>query len=212
MKFIIKIVLNKKLIALILKVFFKVKVNGLENIKDLQGNFIFITNHNSFIDAMLLWAFIPEDLCFTINPIIAKKWYIKPLLNVTKFFQIDPSNPMAVKSIIEEVKKGINDEFLKLYFDYQEHFKVVTSFGQGHLNAINPKTNRIHTVYKQLGAASGRMSCGSQQSNTDLAKVNKVPAKDCTYPNMQQLPADEQTRSSFTAPEGYEWCSCDYSA
>ena len=106
MKFIIKIVLNKKLIALILKVFFKVKVNGLENIKDLQGNFIFITNHNSFIDAMLLWAFIPEDLCFTINPIIAKKWYIKPLLNVTKFFQIDPSNPMAVKSIIEEVKKG----------------------------------------------------------------------------------------------------------
>lgn len=118
-------------------------------------------------------------------------------------------------SVLEKhlkAQKGICDEFLNLYFDYQEHFKVCSSFGQGHLNAINPKTNRIHTVYKQLGAASGRMSCGSQQSNTDLAKVNKVPAKDCTYPNMQQLPADEQTRSSFTAPEGYEWCSCDFSA
>ena len=109
-------------------------------------------------------------------------------------------------------QKGINDEFLKLYFDYQEHSKVVSSFGQGHLNAINPKTNRIHTVYKQLGAASGRMSCGSQQSNSDLAKVNQVPAKECTYPNMQQLPADEETRGAFTAPPGYEWCSCDYSA
>ncbi len=106
MKFIVKIILNKKFVSFILKVFFKVRVNGLENIKDLNGNFIFITNHNSFIDAMLLWAFIPQDLCFTINPIIAKRWYIKPLLNVTKFFQIDPSNPMAVKSIIEEVKKG----------------------------------------------------------------------------------------------------------
>lgn len=118
-------------------------------------------------------------------------------------------------SVIEKLlkpQKGICDEFLQLYFDYQEHFKVVSSFGQGHLNAINPKTNRIHTIYKQLGAASGRMSCGSQQSNTDLAKVNKVPAKECTYPNMQQLPADEVTRGAFTAPEGYEWCSCDYSA
>ena len=30
--------------------------------------------------------------------------------------------------------------------------------------------------------------------------------------NMQQLPADSQTRGSFTAPDGYEWCSCDFSA
>ena len=109
-------------------------------------------------------------------------------------------------------QKGICDEFLKLYFDYQEHFKVRSSFGQGHLNAINPKTDRIHTIYRQLGAASGRMSCGSQQPNEDLAKLKKIPAKECTYPNMQQLPADDATRGSFTAPDGYEWCSCDYSA
>ena len=118
-------------------------------------------------------------------------------------------------SVLEKLlkpQKGICDEFLKLYFDYQEHFKVCSSFGQGHLNAINPKTARIHTVYKQLGAASGRMSCGSQQPNTDLAKYKKIPSKECTYPNMQQLPADEPTRGAFTAPDGYEWCSCDYSA
>lgn len=118
-------------------------------------------------------------------------------------------------SVLEKLlkpQKGICDDFLKLYFDYQEHFKVCSSFGQGHLNAINPKTDRIHTVYKQLGAASGRMSCGSQQPNEDLAKLKKISAKDCTFPNMQQLPADDATRGSFTAPDGYEWCSCDYSA
>lgn len=109
-------------------------------------------------------------------------------------------------------QKGICDEFLKLYFDYQEYFKVTTSFGQGHLNAINPYTDRIHTTYKQLGAASGRMSCGSQQSNTDLAKVNKIKLSDCSYPNMQQLPHDAETRACFTAPEGYLWSSCDFSA
>lgn len=119
-------------------------------------------------------------------------------------------------------QKGINDEFLKLYFDYQGYDKVVTSFGQGHLNAINPKTDRIHTTYKQLGCASGRMSCGSEQNNSDLAKFKGLPpnpsAKQkkeglgCSYPNMQQLPADEITRSCFTAPKGYKWSSCDYSA
>lgn len=118
-------------------------------------------------------------------------------------------------SVLEKLlkaQKGICDEFLKLYFDYQEHFKVCSSFGQGHLNAINPKTDRIHTVYRQLGAASGRMSCGSQQPNTDLAKVNHVQPNKCTNPNIQQLPSDDATRSSFTAPDGYEWCSCDFSA
>lgn len=109
-------------------------------------------------------------------------------------------------------QKGINDEFLKLYFNYQEYAKVVSSFGQGHLNAINPITGRIHTVYKQLGAASGRMSCGSQQPDVDLAKYKHILAKDCTYPNIQQLPHDELTRSCFVSESNNLFVSCDYSA
>lgn len=121
-------------------------------------------------------------------------------------------------------QKGINDEFLKLYFGkgepgdedyypgYSGSFKVVSSFGQGHLDAINPITNRIHTIYKQLGATSGRMSCGSQECNDELAKLKHLSPKDCTYPNMQQLPSDEETRACFTAPCGYLWSSCDFSA
>lgn len=109
-------------------------------------------------------------------------------------------------------QKGICDEFLKLYFDYQGYNKVVTSFGQGHLNVINPITNRIHTIFKQLGASSGRMSCGSNQPNLDLAKVNHVSPKECTYPNLQQLPSDEETRASFTAEKDNLFVSCDFSA
>ena len=109
-------------------------------------------------------------------------------------------------------QKGINDEFLKLYFDYQEHAKVVSSFGQSQLNMINPKTGRCHTVYKQLGASSGRMSCGSQQPNEDLAKLKKIRPKDCTYCNFQQLPADDATRGSFVSEKDNIFCSCDYSA
>ena len=121
-------------------------------------------------------------------------------------------------------QKGINDEFLKLYFGkgeegdedyfagYSGSVKVVTSFGQGHLNSINPKTGRIHTQYKQLGADTGRMSCGSTEPNIDLAKFKKLPQDSCKYPNMQQLPHDALTRSCFIAEKGNLWVSCDYSA
>ena len=118
-------------------------------------------------------------------------------------------------SVLEKVlksQKGINDEFMNIYFDYKEHSKVCSTYGQGHLNMINPKTGRIHTIFKQLGAASGRLSCGSMQPNVDLAKVNKVPQRECTYCNLQQLPADEPTRSAFVAPEGYKFVSADFSA
>lgn len=88
-------------------------------------------------------------------------------------------------SVLEKtlkMQKGINDKFLKLYFDYKESSKVVSTYGQGHLNAINPKTGRIHTTFKQIGASSGRMSCGSKQSDTDLAKALGISPSKCTYP------------------------------
>ena len=109
-------------------------------------------------------------------------------------------------------QKGIDDEFLNLYFAYKEHQKVCTTYGQGHLDAINPKTGRLHSAWHQLGAASGRMSCGSRQPNTDLAKFKKLSPSRCTYQNLQQLPSDEITRSCFVAPEGYKMVSADFSA
>lgn len=118
-------------------------------------------------------------------------------------------------SVLEKtlkMQKGINDEFLRLYFDYKESSKVVSTYGQGHLNAINPRTGRIHTTFKQIGASSGRMSSGSKQPNTDLAKELGISPSACTYPNLQQLPADEPTRSSFVAPKGYLMVSADFSA
>lgn len=118
-------------------------------------------------------------------------------------------------SVLEKhlsTQKGVNDTFLKLYFNYQEHAKVVSSFGQGHLDAVNPLTGRIHTVFKQLGAASGRLSCGSNQPNTDLAKLKHLPPQRCKYPNIQQLPADDATRGAFVAPNGYNFVSADFSA
>ena len=158
---------------------------------------------------------------FNTDPIIKINWASsKQVCEVAKKLGFntqvkDKKTGEDKESVLEKhlkTQKGVNDEFLKLYFAYQEYFKVTTSFGQGHLDAINPITGRIHTVYRQLGAASGRMSCGSQQPNESLAKLKKISKKDCTYPNIQQLPHDETTRACFTAEKGNKLIDCDWSA
>ena len=174
--------------------------------------------------ALKKWVFIDTqgDLFsgYNLEPQFAIDWQKKEAIKV---FQALGFNTKAISkatgkegdSVTEKLlapQKGIDDEFLKLYFDYQGFYKVTTSFGQGHLNAINPITGRIHTVYRAIGTISGRMSSGSDQPNEDLAKLKKIAPKNCTYPNMQQLPHDKVTRACFVAEKGNLFCSCDYAA
>ena len=157
---------------------------------------------------------------FDLTPKWSVDWQKKEVIDVVKALGFDTTTvSKATKkesdSVMEKVlstQKGIDDEFLKLYFEYQGRYKVITSFGQGHLNAINPKTGRLHTVYRAIGTSTGRMSSGSQQPNTDLAKYKGLSEKECTYPNMQQLPHDAETRACFVAEEGNLFCSCDWAA
>ncbi len=90
----------------VLNFVYGVKINGLEHYKNLKGNTLIIANHTSFLDAVLLWVYIPSSLYFAIDTHVSKKWWVRPFLHLVKYFPIDPTNPMAVKSIIEEVKSG----------------------------------------------------------------------------------------------------------
>ena len=90
----------------VLNFVYDVKVIGLENLKNLQGNAIIISNHTSFLDAVLLWVYIPTELHFAIDTQVSKQWWIQPFLHLFKYIPISPANPMGVKSIIAEVKAG----------------------------------------------------------------------------------------------------------
>ena len=157
---------------------------------------------------------------FNTEPKWSVNWQEKEVVQVVKALGFNVSTvskqtKQESESVMEKVlkaQKNIDDTFLKLYFDYQGFYKVCSSFGQGHLDAINPKTGRLHTVYRQLGTISGRMSCGSDQPNEDLAKYKGIPAKRCKYPNLQQLPHDKVTRSCFVAEKNNLFVSVDWAA
>lgn len=123
----------------------------------------------------------------------------------------------SIDASVLKPQKDVNPDFYEVYLAYTEAHKVCTTYGQNYLNAINPKTNRVHTQFRSLGTDTGRLACGSQQQNTSLAKLKGLPLKapkdpklKCAYPQLQNLPADEITRACFCAEDGNTWISRDY--
>ena len=90
----------------ILNFVYGVQIKGIENCKNLKGNTLIVANHTSFLDAVLLWVYIPCHVYFAIDTKVSQKWWVRPFLHLVRYFPIDPTNPMPVKSIIEEVKAG----------------------------------------------------------------------------------------------------------
>lgn len=126
----------------------------------------------------------------------------------------------SIDSKVLEPQRNVNPEFYDIYERYCEAQKVVSTYGQNYLNAVNPITGRIHTVFRQLGTDTGRLACGSQEINESLAKLKKLPLSTddtelkCCYPQLQNLPKDEErdglTRTCFCAEPGNAWISVDY--
>lgn len=130
-----------------------------------------------------------------------------------------------------KMKKSVESKFIELqaskssivplYLEYSAAFKVVTSFGQNFLDAINPVTQRIHPTFNQM-MDTGRLSCGSggkgkggKTKDDDIAeeedesKDTSIQASDKSV-NVQQLPATEETRAAFVPEKGHLLIDCDY--
>lgn len=130
-----------------------------------------------------------------------------------------------------KMKKSVESKFIELqaskssivplYLEYSAAFKVVTSFGQNFLDAINPVTQRIHPNFNQL-MDTGRLSCGSggkgkggKTKDDDVAeeadenKDTSIQTNDKSV-NVQQLPATEETRAAFVPENGHLLVDCDY--
>lgn len=129
---------------------------------------------------------------------------VKSLLNDLGFnLQVRDKETGEMKDSIEAkvIESQIDvSSIAPIYLEYAKAAKVVQTYGQNVLNLINPVTQRIHTEFYQLGTDTGRVSSGKDKEN-GLEGLN-----------LQNFPADEETRSCFVAEDHNVWISCDYSA
>lgn len=83
---------------------YRVKVVGTEHYDSAGERILIVANHLSFLDAVLIALYLPQTPMFAVNSHIAKRWYIRPFLWLAKSFPLDPTNPMATKAMIREIR------------------------------------------------------------------------------------------------------------
>lgn len=116
------------LLKILLRWIFKTKIVGFEKMC-FTGPTIILPNHVSFLDAIFLYAFLPQGICFVINTAIAKKLgiFIKYIDHIT----VDPLNPYSLKTIVGIIKMG----------------KIVVIFPEGRITT----TGSLMKVYSGIG-------------------------------------------------------------
>ncbi|WP_276898585.1 bifunctional acyl-ACP--phospholipid O-acyltransferase/long-chain-fatty-acid--ACP ligase [Frischella perrara] len=94
-----------KIIKVILKFLFQVKIKG--NLNHFNYDRLIITsNHVSFLDGVLLGAFLPIRPVFAIYSGYFNHWLVNLAKHYVDFVPMDPTRPIAIKRLVREVAKG----------------------------------------------------------------------------------------------------------
>ena len=84
---------------------YRVEVKGLEHYRRAGVRVLIVANHASYLDGVLLYAFLPDKLTFAINTHIAKAWWVRIGLAFVNFLPVDPGNPLSVKGLIRHLRR-----------------------------------------------------------------------------------------------------------
>ncbi len=96
----------KALIRGLLVLLYRVEVQEAENMPQPGDRAVVVVNHVSFLDGLLLAAFLPGKPTFAIHSRIARAWWVRPFLGMFDAFPVDPMNPMAAKAMVKAVREG----------------------------------------------------------------------------------------------------------
>ena len=98
--------LAKGLVRLVLRLLYRVEVDGIEHARAAMPHAVIAANHASFLDGLLLGAFLPGDPIFAVDTFIAKQWWARPFLLFVNALPVDPANPLSIRAMIRAVEAG----------------------------------------------------------------------------------------------------------
>lgn len=90
----------------LLRLFYRVDVHGAEHMPKPGEPAVVVVNHVSFLDGLLLAAFLPGKPTFAVHTRIAQAWWVRPFLSLFDAFAVDPTNPMSAKAMVKAVRDG----------------------------------------------------------------------------------------------------------
>ena len=96
----------KAVLRWVLERLYKVEVNGIEHLQQPDARLLVVANHTSFLDAILLYAYLTIPTTFAINTYTAQSWIGRIASKLVNLFPLDPANPLSIRSLIRRVEQG----------------------------------------------------------------------------------------------------------
>ena len=145
----------RSLVYTYLNLFYNIKIKGKENFKKAKGATLIIANNNSFLDPLILATYLPKDVMFLVDSNIAKRFWVRQALKFVNHLAVDNTNPMALKTVLNELKKG----------------KKIILFPEGRMNTVGG----IMKIYKgpaMLAEKSGAQILPIYIQNTQYSRFS----------------------------------------
>jgi acyl-[acyl-carrier-protein]-phospholipid O-acyltransferase / long-chain-fatty-acid--[acyl-carrier-protein] ligase len=96
----------RMLARIALRLAYRVELRGLEHLETAGDRVVIVPNHVSFLDGPLIAAFLPGYPMFAIDTAQAARWWARPLLAGADVYPMDPTRPMATKSLVKALRAG----------------------------------------------------------------------------------------------------------
>lgn len=81
-------------------------VRGLEHVPPAGERVIIAPNHVSLMDGPVMHAILPSHAAFAVDTTISQAWWVKPFLKLINAHTMDPTRPMATRTLVNLVKQG----------------------------------------------------------------------------------------------------------
>ena len=92
-------------IRLLLRILYRVQVRGSFP-EQTPDRLLIIANHQSFLDAVLLWAFLPYRPTWAVHTQIWERTWIRRVIRWFPLVVLDPSRPQSIKTLVKQVQEG----------------------------------------------------------------------------------------------------------
>jgi acyl-[acyl-carrier-protein]-phospholipid O-acyltransferase/long-chain-fatty-acid--[acyl-carrier-protein] ligase len=94
------------LAAFLFKLAFGLEVTGREHLPKPGEGAVIAPNHTSLLDGPVMHSILPGHSAFAIDTTIAAGWWVKPFLKVINAYTLDPTRPLAARTLVNAVKQG----------------------------------------------------------------------------------------------------------
>lgn len=93
----------RSIVRLLLALLYRLKVEG---VPPRAAKLVYVANHQSFLDAALLWTTLPGDPVWIVHTQILRQTLFRAVLKHVDHVVLDTVRPMAIKSIVETIEAG----------------------------------------------------------------------------------------------------------